>query len=135
VPPGPIDLKTIKDRVDVLCFDSEPLAQPVEVTGRASVELYVSTDAPDTNFMVALVDVYPDGYEWQIRESAFMLRYRDGFENPQPAKSGEVYKLTFQLPSTALVVNKRPPHRPARFQQRLAGLRNPPQHVGRHRLL
>lgn len=103
---GPLDQSHLRDRDDILRFDSEPLAEPLEITGQPIVDLFVSTDAPDTTFMVTVVDIYPDGYEWPIREAAFMLRYRDGLENPQPAAEGQVYQLTLPMTSTALVANK-----------------------------
>jgi putative CocE/NonD family hydrolase len=78
----------------------------MEITGQPMVDLYVSTDALDTTFMITIVDIYADGYEWPIREEAFMLRYRDGLDNPQPARKDQVYKLTLPMTSTALVINK-----------------------------
>src|SRR5690606_29532884 len=81
---GPLDQRHLRDRDDVLRWDSETLREPLEITGEASVELYVSTDAADTIFVVTLVDIYPDGYEWPIRDSAFMLRFRDGPDAPAP---------------------------------------------------
>ena len=45
----------------MLLFTTEPLPAPVEVTGRVTAKLYVSSDCPDTDFTVKLCDVYPDG--------------------------------------------------------------------------
>lgn len=103
---GPLDQSHLKGRDDILRFDSEPLAEPLEITGQPVVELFVSTDAPDTMFTVTLVDIYPDGYEWPIRDAALMLRHREGPGNAQPARKGEVYKLTMEMTSTALIINK-----------------------------
>ncbi len=102
---SPFNQRSLDTRADILHFDSEPLKQPVEISGRPSVELYVSTDVPDTAFTVTLLDIYPDGYEWPIRSAGFMLRFRDGEENSQPAKPGEVYKITLPMIDTAVMVN------------------------------
>jgi predicted acyl esterase len=102
---SPFDQRPLDARADILHFDSEQLAAPLEISGRPSVELYVSTDVPDTAFTVTLLDIYPDGYEWPIRSAGFMLRSRDGQENPQPAKPGEIYKITLPMVDTALTVN------------------------------
>jgi uncharacterized protein len=67
--------------------------------------LAVSTDAPDTDFMVKLVDVYPNGYEALVLDQAQMLRYRSGL-TPEKAEPGKVYPITVDLWSTALVFNK-----------------------------
>jgi predicted acyl esterase len=103
---SPWDQRPLDSRADILHFDSAPLAAPVEISGQPSVELYVSTDAPDTAFCVTLLDIYPDGYEWPIRSAGTMLRFRDGKENPKPAKPGEVYRISLPMIDTAIVVNK-----------------------------
>ena len=58
---GPMDQRPVESRPDVLLFTTEPLTKPVEVTGRITARLYVSSDCPDTDFTVKLCDVYPDG--------------------------------------------------------------------------
>jgi hypothetical protein len=78
----------------------------VEITGRVFVELFIDTDVPDTTFMAKLIDVYPDGYEALMLDSAIMARYWNGFDRPAPLEKGRVYKLTIDLFSTALVFNK-----------------------------
>jgi len=102
---GPMDQRKIGDRKDVLKFESEPLKQPLEIVGRVSAELAVSTDAEDTDFMVKLVDVYPSGYEALELDEAFRLRYWQGQLNPQRVEKNKVYPITVDLWSTALVFN------------------------------
>ena len=103
---GPLDQRPLAGRKDILRFQTEPLDKPVEITGRVSVELYISTDVPDTDFIAKLVDVYPDGYQWPVCDGAARARYFAGPDNPQPLEKGKVYKLTLDLFSTALVVDK-----------------------------
>jgi predicted acyl esterase len=103
---GPHDQRPLKDRADVLRFVSEPLAVPLGITGKIWVELYISTDAPDTSFVATLVDIYPDGYEALVRQGGMMARYWQGLDKPQRLEKGKVYKLQMDLWSTALVFNK-----------------------------
>jgi predicted acyl esterase len=100
---GPVDQRPLRGRDDVVYLYTDPLMAPVEVTGRIWVDLYISTDVPDTTFMVKLIDIYPDGYQACIAYGAIMARYHKGFDKPEPLKEGEVYKLTIDLWSTAIV--------------------------------
>lgn len=106
LPRGPMDQSRNRDRKDVLRFVSAPLADPVEVVGRVTARLSVSTDAEDTDFMVKLVDIYPDGYEALVLDQALRLRFRDGFEHSQKAEPDGVYPISINLGTTALVFNK-----------------------------
>jgi predicted acyl esterase len=103
---GPHDQRPLKDRADVLRFISEPLKEPVGITGKVWVELYISSDAPDTTFVATLVDIYPDGYEALVRQGAMMARYWQGLAKPERLEKGKIYKLEMDLWSTALVFNK-----------------------------
>jgi|SRR5580658_6321890 predicted acyl esterase len=58
---GPRDQRAVESRHDVLCYTSEPLAEPVEVIGPVLAVLHVSSSAPDTDFTAKLVDVAPGG--------------------------------------------------------------------------
>jgi putative CocE/NonD family hydrolase len=102
---GPMDQRAIGSRKDVLKFETEPLKQAVEVVGPLSAELMVSTDAADTDFMVKLVDVYPNGYEAIVNDGAFRLRYVNGFDKQSRIQSGAPHKIKVDLWSTALVFN------------------------------
>ena len=103
---GPMDQRAIGDRKDVLKFLSAPLDAPVEVTGPLTVELWVSSDCPDTDFMAKLVDVYPDGTERLVQDNGLRARFRAGFDHEVFMKKGEVYKLKLDLWSTSIIFNK-----------------------------
>lgn len=103
---GPLDQRPLNERKDVLRFVTEPLSEPLEIGGELRADLFVSTDVPDTLFVVKVADVYPDGYEAIVREGAFMGRYAGGFDSPQPLKKDEVYRLQFGLKNTAIVFNR-----------------------------
>jgi predicted acyl esterase len=106
LPLGPMDQREVSSRPDVLVYQTEPLAEAVEVVGRVAAELAVSTDAEDTDFCVKLVDVYPDGYEALVLDQAFRLRYHEGFDKPTRATLGKTYPIKVDLWSSALVFNQ-----------------------------
>ena len=87
-------------RPDVLVFQTEVLAQDMEVTGPIEVQLYVASSAPDTDFTAKLVDVYPpnadypDGYAMNLTDSIMRARYRDSWSHPKMLDPGDVYLLT-----------------------------------------
>ena len=103
---GPMDQRKIKDREDYLRFQTEPLESPLEVAGRVSVDLYISTDAPDTDFTAKLVDVYPDGYEALLTDGIIRTRYRHGFDKEVMMEPGKIARVRIDLWSTAIVFNK-----------------------------
>jgi uncharacterized protein len=75
---GPMDQRAIEKRPDYLRFESPVLTRSVAIAGHVSMELFASTDGPDTDFMVKLVDVYPDGYEAIVLDAPIRARYRAG---------------------------------------------------------
>jgi uncharacterized protein len=101
--------RRLSERADVLVYRSEPLTEPVEVTGRAEVRLRVSSSAVDTDFTAKLVDVYPpssdypDGYDMLINDSIIRCRYRNGFEREELMEPGEEVEVTILLPPTSNV--------------------------------
>jgi len=106
LPKGPMDQSGIKDRADYFRFSTPPLDQSVTVIGPLKVELFVETDAPDTDFIAKLVDVYPDGYEALIADGGLKLRYREGLDKEVMMTPGKIEKISLDLWSTAQVFNK-----------------------------
>lgn len=103
---GPMDQRATGDRKDILKFVTPVLTSPIEVTGRVNVELWAESDAPDTDWIAKLVDVYPDGTERLVLDSAVRARFRNGFDREVFMKKGEVYKFSIDLWSTSIVFNK-----------------------------
>lgn len=105
---GPRDQREIGERQDYLRFETAVLEQDVIVAGHIDMELYVATDALDTDFVVKLVDIYPDGYEALILDYPIRARFRDG-QNPEDVKlmqPGAIEKLTINMWSTAQTFEK-----------------------------
>jgi hypothetical protein len=91
------DTKPLSSRADVLSFSSEPLTEPVEVTGFIRAKYWVSSDAPDTDFTAKLIDVYPNGYAMIIADGQIRAQFRNSFEKPEPLKPGKIYEVTIDL--------------------------------------
>jgi putative CocE/NonD family hydrolase len=90
VPWGVYDQRPVEMRDDVLVFTSEPLAADLEVTGPIVVHLFASTDGPDTDFTVKLVDVFPDGTAWNLCDGIIRGRYRKGRGPAEPLTPGQI---------------------------------------------
>jgi putative CocE/NonD family hydrolase len=93
-PWGPMDQRPAENRRDVLVYSTAPLPSDTEVTGKVQVVLYASSSAPDTDFTVKLVDVFPDGEARNLTDGILRARYRDSLEKPEPITPGEVYRMT-----------------------------------------
>ncbi|MGV3720594.1 MAG: CocE/NonD family hydrolase, partial [Actinomycetota bacterium] len=99
---GPMDQRPIESRPDVLVFSTEPLTQPLEVTGRITARLNISSDCPDTDFTVKLTVVYPDGRSMLVADGIQRASLRKSFAKRELLKPGEVYELAVDLWSTSL---------------------------------
>lgn len=90
---GSYDQRGIEARHDVLVFTSEPLDAPMEITGFVRPVIYVSSDVRDTDFTVKLVDVHPDGTAYNVDDTIFRARYREGYDRQVFMEDGEVYEI------------------------------------------
>ncbi|MBX7258405.1 MAG: CocE/NonD family hydrolase [Candidatus Hydrogenedentes bacterium] len=109
IPAGPFDQRSVSGRADVLTFTGPVLSEPLEITGAARIRLFVSTDAPDTDFVAKLIDVYPagDDREVLIMDSIRRLKFRKSFSKPaKPMTPGKVVEVTFELGTTSWIFNK-----------------------------
>jgi hypothetical protein len=106
IPAGPKDQRSVEAREDVVVFTSAPLEEPLEVTGRVVAKVFVASGAKDTDLSVRLSDVYPDGRSMLMAEGMLRLRYRGGFEKPQPLEPGRTVEVTVDCWSTSVIFNK-----------------------------
>jgi putative CocE/NonD family hydrolase len=74
---GPMDQRAVQQRNDVLVYSTDPLTEDLEVTGAIDLNLFFSTDVPDTDFFATISDVYPDGRAILITEGAVRARIRE----------------------------------------------------------
>jgi hypothetical protein len=94
---GAHDYRSFAGRDDVLVFDTEPLAADTEVTGPVRAEIYLSSDVPDLDLWVRLLDVAPDGAAHNLMSPGLdVLRasYRNGTVKPELLKPKSIVKLT-----------------------------------------
>ena len=96
-PTGPLDQRVTQQRPDVLVYTTPPLEQDTEVTGPMSARLFFSTDVPDTDFIVTLADVAPDGKAIQITEGQVRTRFRESLERPSMLVPNRDYEVAINL--------------------------------------
>ena len=95
--PGARDARPFEEQADVLTFTSDVLTEPVEWTGRIHAEVHLSSTARDTDLIVRVSDVYPDGRSILIVDYPWRVRYRDGFDHEVLMEPGNVYKVKFPV--------------------------------------
>jgi hypothetical protein len=102
------DQRTVVDRTDVLTYQSPVLTEPVRLGGAPVADLFASTTGTDADWVVKLIDVFPDevpnqpemgGYELSISMDIFRGRYRQSFESPSAIPAGEPQRYRFTLPT------------------------------------
>lgn len=112
------DQRFASDRPDVLTFVSDVLDKPVKIAGHPVAHLFASTSGSDSDWIVKLIDVYPDevpgdvtmgGYQLPISMEIMRGRYRENPAKPRPVPSGKVVKYTVKMPDVLHVF--RPGHR------------------------
>ena len=103
-PPGqqePQDQRALDGRRDILTYQTGPVEEPVEVTGPVTVRLWASSSAPDTDFVVKLMDVWPDGFVQELCYGIVRARYRESFASPTLIEPGRGYEYTIQVNPTS----------------------------------
>jgi len=102
------DQRFIDSRPDVLTYTSPPLTAPLKIAGAPMVNLFASTSGSDSDWVVKLIDVYPDempttaemgGFELGIAMDIFRGRYRESLEHPSAITPNAVTKYRFELPN------------------------------------
>jgi len=102
---GPCDQRDLEEREDVLVFDTGVLDVPLEIVGPVSAHLFVSLNRTDTDLMVRMTDVYPDGRSMLITDGALRLASRGTTTDFEPLEPGERVEAVVDLWSTAMVIN------------------------------
>jgi len=102
-----MDQRFVEGRPDVLTWSTEPLTEDIVIAGPLSAKLFASTTGTDADWVVKLIDVYPDtaegdrlmgGYELMVAGEIMRGRYRQSYERPQPIAANQVAEYTVQIP-------------------------------------
>jgi len=102
------DQREASGRPDVVAFTSDVLKEPVKISGQPVVNLMASTSGTDSDWVVKLIDVYPDevpdqeemgGYELMISADIFRGRYRESLETPKPIAADKPLLYRWTLPT------------------------------------
>ncbi len=100
------DQRFVDHRPDVLSWESEPLSSDIAVSGKVAAHLFASTSGTDSDWIVKVIDVYPEkhdanppsdpkmcGYELMIAGDVLRGRYRNSLEKPEPTAANSVTRL------------------------------------------
>jgi uncharacterized protein len=102
------DQRDFSGRQDVLAYTTDVLKEPVKISGQPIVNLFASTSGTDSDWVVKVIDVYPDemapdpklgGYQLAVSMDIFRGRYREGFDNPKPLQPNEPLLYKWILPA------------------------------------
>ncbi len=80
-----------------LTYTTPPLEQDTEITGVPKVDFDASSSAVDTDWVVTISDVRPDGYAQILRQNLLRARFREGFERPVLMSPGKIYHFTIEM--------------------------------------
>ena len=104
-----MDQRAVADRTDVLTYQTPALGAPIRISGAPVTGLFAATSGTDCDWVVKLIDVFPDevpsqpemgGYQLAVSMDIFRGRYRDSFERPSPVPAGKPQQYRFVLPAT-----------------------------------
>ncbi len=104
--PGAKDAREFEKQSEVRTFTSDVLTEPVEWTGKVRAELFVTSSARDTDFIVRVCDVYPDGRSNLLMDYVRRARYRDGYEREVLMEPNQVAKVAFDVGWISQVFNR-----------------------------
>jgi len=102
------DQRFVASRPDVLVFETEPLEEDLTFAGPLKATLHVSTTGTDSDWVVKVIDVYPDevagdaqmgGYQLAVSMDIFRGRYRESFETPKAIAANEPLLYRWSLPT------------------------------------
>lgn len=100
---GPVDQSPLDSRKDIVRFASDPLTDPVTIAGPVKMDLHAATDGRDTDWMVKLIDVHPDGKAYPMAEGILRARFREGLDAVKLLDPGRTYRYTVDMVGTAVV--------------------------------
>ena len=107
---GPMIQREVELRNDVLIYTSEPLERPLWVAGKVMAKLFAATTARDTDWVVKLCDVAPDGRSLNIQEGVIRARFRNGLERAEPIEPDSINEYVDHGRRVLPQLRRRSPH-------------------------
>ncbi len=104
--PGARDARPFEEQSEVRSWTTGVLKNPVEWTGEVTAEIFVNSTAKDTDFILRVTDVYPDGRSILLMDYPQRARYRDGFDRQHLLTPGEPAKLAWHIGFTSIIFNR-----------------------------
>jgi len=102
-PAGPQDLRQrVESRNDLLIYTTPILDKDWVIAGAIKVELFVASSRKDTDFVVRLCDVYPDGRSMILTQGIRRMRFRNSYANEELMTPGQIYPVTIELQNLAM---------------------------------
>ena len=98
---GARDHRSVEGRM--LTYTTDVLQNDLTVMGPVRAVLYAFSSAPDTDWVVRLCDVWPDGRSMNVCDGILRARYRNSFENPELMNPGQTYEFQVDMWATAQV--------------------------------
>ena len=100
------DQTELEERTDLLVYTSPVFNQEYAVIGVPTVQLYVASSAPDTDFTAKLVLLAPDGMAMNISDGILRMRHRDGYDQEALMEAEKIYPIEIYLGTTAFKIPK-----------------------------
>ncbi len=103
--PGAQDARSFEAQAEVRSWTTAPLSEPVEWTGEVRAEIFASCTARDTDFILRVSDVYPDGRSMLLMDYPMRARYREGFDKQVLLTPGQPARLGWHIGWTSIIFN------------------------------
>jgi predicted acyl esterase len=104
--PGAKDARPFEAQSEVRTWTTDVLPEPMEWTGEVKAEVFVSSTAKDTDFILRVSDVYPDGRSMLLMDYPLRARYRQGFDRQALLVPDRPEKLAWHIGWTSIIFNK-----------------------------
>lgn len=103
---GAKDARSFEEQSEVRSWTMAQLEQPLEITGEVTAEIWVSSTAADTDFILRISDVYPDGKSMLLMDYPMRARYREGFDKQVLLEPNKPAKLAWHIGWTSIILDR-----------------------------
>jgi putative CocE/NonD family hydrolase len=94
---GPFDQRRVEQRKDVLVYTGEVLKSDLEIAGPVRLRVFMTCSTPDTDLVVKLCDVRPNGISYNILDEYFRCRWREGYDKTVLFEKGKIYEMNIDM--------------------------------------